>query len=239
MFHHKHNQRGFTLIEMIVALAIFSLTILLATNVYLLVSNTQRRALAAQKILDDVRALFETMTQEVRLGTINYAYYDQQNIDLHPAAGTGIPILAVISQTGSQDFFRLQSERVQFCEEITVGDCDAGGTGWLDVTPEGVRVEDLRFVITPSADPFTAIEPVDCALGGDADCTAAGLVSYRCAADNACRYFSNGNNIQPQVLIMIKSTSVAPRLIEQASVDMQTIISSRIITSAIQNSYHD
>lgn len=224
---------------MIVAMAIFTVTVLVATNVYLLVSNSQRRALASQRVLDDVRALFETMTQEVRLGTINYAYYDDQGIDLHPAAGSGVDTLALRSQNGDLVFFRHATDRAQYCTQITAGDCDTAGAGWLDVTPAGVAIEALSFTVTPSADPFASTIPVDCQLLGDAACTAAGLTSYRCGIDDTCRYFSNGDNVQPQVLIMIKSTAIGGSQVERASVNMQTVVSSRIITSALQNPYHD
>ncbi|MBI5037300.1 MAG: prepilin-type N-terminal cleavage/methylation domain-containing protein [Candidatus Kerfeldbacteria bacterium] len=239
MYTRRHNQSGFTLIEMIVAMAIFTVTVLVATNVYLLVSNSQRRALASQKILDDVRALFETMTQEVRLGTINYDYYESQGTDLHPAAGSGVDTLALRSQSGELVFFRHATDRVQYCTEVTAGECDTAGTGWLDVTPVGVNIEALSFTITPSADPFANILPVDCQLLGDAACTAAGLDSYRCGTDDICRYYSNGDNVQPHVLIMIKSTAIGQSQAERASVNMQTLVSSRIITSALQNQYHD
>lgn len=234
---HRKHETGFTLIEMVVALAIFSLTILVATNIYLLVSNAQQRAFAAQKILDDVRALFETMTQEVRLGMINYAYYERHDIDLHPDAGISPAVLAVVSQSGEQEFFRLNVGTVQYCQELSGTDCDPSGGGWLDVTPAGVTINHLSFTITPSADPFTATSRVACV--DDSSCGAADLTSYRCAADSICRYYSNGRSVQPQVLIAITSTARAPRLIQQASISMQTLVTSRIIGGSLANEYHD
>ncbi len=233
----RKSQHGFTLIEMVIALSIFTVTILVATNIYLLVSNAQQRALAAQKILDDVRALFETMTQEVRLGTINYAYYEANNIDLHPEAGAAPTVLAVVDQLGGQIFFRLDGGAVQYCEEVSGTDCDPTGSGWLDVTPAGVTIDHLSFVITPSADPFIETSTISCL--DDSDCINADLTSYRCAGDGACRYYSNGRTVQPQVLISISSTAQAKRLIEQASVSMQTLVASRIIEGALANENHD
>lgn len=230
----SNNQKGFTLIEMVVALTIFVVTILVATNVYLLVSSTQRRALAAQKIMDDVRALFETITQEARLGTINYDYYTSNSIDLHPAAAP-VEVLAITSQSGENTFFRQDTTRVQYCEEVTVGDCDPAGTGWVDVTPTDVEVDALQFVITPSADPFTEVDPVDCSISGDADCVFAGLDSYRCAGDNYCRYYSDGNNFQPKVTLMIKSKSIASRLAEQSRITLQTTVASRVVSGPVLN----
>lgn len=235
MTQNNNNQKGFTLIEMMVALTIFVVTILVATNVYLLVSDTQQRTLAAQKIMDDVRALFDTIVQEARLGTINYNYYTNNTIDLHPDAGVPVEVLAIRSQGGQNIFFRKDSTRAQFCDEIVVGDCDPTSSEWIDITPAGVEVQELQFIITPSADPFVDVDPVDCSISGNDDCNLASLDSYRCAGDNFCRYYSDGNNFQPKVTILIKSKSIASKLIKQSQITMQTTVASRVISGQVLN----
>ena len=228
MFDRKKNEEGFTLVEMLVAVTIFSVTILVATNIYLTVSNAQQRTLAAQKIMGDVRTLFETVTQEVRLGQINYDYYVQNSIDLHPANPGGVSILALKNQINELIFFRKNGTLVQFCQEDTAGDCDSAGPGWLDVTPDGVEIEDFKFVITPSADPFKEI-------GGQSCGTCSGdYLSYRCVA-TSCKYFNDGNNFQPKVKILIKSKSIAKRLAEQSKITLQTVVSSRILSGEVVN----
>lgn len=244
MRHRNKYRNGFTLIEMIIAISIFSLTVLVATNIYVLVNNTQRKTLAAQKVMGDIRYIFEAMSQEVRLGKIDYAYYQDPNgdgnyadaIDLHPQAASHPTVLALTNQVNQKVFYRYSGTGIQYCELVAAGDCDlAIGPGWQNVTPAGVEVQNLEFAISPSADPFTERDPVSCSVGGNSDCQAAGELSYRCGAGSVCRYFSDGNNFQPKVLITMRSRAASATIAEQSRITMQTTVSTRQITGQAQN----
>lgn len=231
----NNNQGGFTLIEMIIALSIFVLTVLIATNIYLIINNVQRRTLAMQKVQDDVRYLFEAMAQEVRLGRINYDYYLDNSIDLHPLAAADNEVLAVVNQLSESVFFRINSagDKVQYCKIEQDSNCRLTfDEDWQDITPEGVRVIDLEFIITPSADPF--IEPSlpdNCSI--DNDCSLG--LGYRCETTD-CKYYTDGGNFQPKVRMVLKTESEDTKIPEQSrSINMQTIISSRITQGQVKN----
>jgi len=255
---HK-SRAGFTLIEMIIALSIFVLTVLIALNVYLIVNNVQRRTVAMQKVQDDVRYLFEAMAQEVRLGRINYDFYTDENngIDLYPTVdGNSNYVLAVVNQQSESIFFRRSSsvvdlndglgDKVQYCAISQDNDCDLfneldneGNNKWQDVTPEGVKVDDLRFIITPSVDPYTEVgagvlpDPCDeisnlCPFG------------YKCQTDNKCKFYTDGGNYQPKVRIVLKTESTDTRIPEKSkSINMQTVISSRFFQGKVQNNNYE
>lgn len=72
---------AFTLIETLLTLAIISVVIMIGTNVYFSVAKIQRRVAAAQKVQDDVRYVLEKMSQTVRLGNINYSFYNDPDGD--------------------------------------------------------------------------------------------------------------------------------------------------------------
>ncbi len=248
------NKRGFTLIEMIVALSIFVLTVLMATNIYLLINNAQRKVVAMQRVQDDVRYLFEAISQEIRLGQINYGFYDDNNIDLHPEATEENVVLAIITQSGEQVFYRRSSvvedandglgDAVQYCTISAANDCAiddeiddiTGESKWQNITPASVATKALRFTITPSADPFVSPgDPVDCLVGGDSACVAAGRISYRCEA-GTCKYFSDDRNYQPKVGIVLQAEAININLPEVSrTLTMQTLISSRLLPNTLQN----
>ena len=231
IFGNQKNNLGFTLIEMILALFIFVMVIVIVANIFVVINNSQRKVATMQKIQDDVRYIFESITQEIRLGTINYAYYTDHAIDLYPSGTTDNTILALINQSQQYIFYRLFDGSIQYCSLADPnGTCD-----WQDVTPIGVTVTKLTFVITPSADPFVNMTATACTL--DSQCSP----SYRCdtVTDHRCEYFTGGHNFQPHVTVLMKSEGSDATVAEQSRITMQTTVSSRLITSKVLNDTHD
>jgi len=239
------KQGGFTLIEMIVALSIFVMIILIVVNVFVVINNTQRKTVAMQRVQDDVRYLLEAVAQEIRLGTINYAHYGDMEYDLHELDTEGEFVLALTNQADEQIFFRRSpgalgpgtGTKVQYCSEAGTGVCDEeAGTGWYDITPESVEITNLRFIITPSADPMA--EAAETACADDGDCDDAGLFSYRCdsGGDDTCHYSTDGGNFQPKVRIVFQAQTDDARISEsQRQISIQTTISSRIMSGRAIN----
>ncbi len=83
------NNRGFTIIEMIVSVAIFSLLVSAGSGIFLSSIKTHRHGLATQEILDQTSYLMEYMSRALRMakkdtagsctGTakLNYAFENQ------------------------------------------------------------------------------------------------------------------------------------------------------------------
>lgn len=235
------NKKAFTLIEALITLALFSVVVLIATNIYMSVISIQTRVVSLQKIQEDVRFLMESMTQSIRLGTIYYVFYDPpNNIDLHRDAATKPNILALIDQTGDYIFYGRTGDTLKFCQG-TLTDCNYSEiNNWPDITPKGVKVTDLKFIITPSADPFrTNVVQQSCG-----DCTGAYL-SYRCKSNpnpppaQTCQYYSDGHKFQPKVKIILKTESQGERMAEKASIHLQTTISTRIPQFEVKNLNYD
>jgi len=66
-FLHK-TKKGFSLIEMIVAVAVFTVVVIIAMGTYLNASSLQRRAVAARALNDNLSFAFEVITREIRDG---------------------------------------------------------------------------------------------------------------------------------------------------------------------------
>lgn len=62
------NKRGFSLVEVIVSLAILAIVALINLAVVFSVSNAQKKAIALQNSQDNIRYAFEAMTKEIRTG---------------------------------------------------------------------------------------------------------------------------------------------------------------------------
>jgi len=244
------NIKGFTLIEMMTALAIFVVIMLIATNIYVVINNSQRRVVTMQKVMDDTRYLTEAIAQDIRLGRINYDFYSNATnnsvsaIDLHPEAVATVKVLAVVNQLNETVFYNFlddDSNRVQYCKQEQATDCDLTeiASGWQDVTPEDVEITDMQFIISPSADPFTEVAGLPCP-SGDVDCQTDSYISYRCDTNIfQCAYYSDGNNFQPKVQLVVKAQGRDKKTVEQSRVHFQTVISTRPAKGKVSNTFYE
>ena len=71
MIKKRQNNRGFTLIETLVSLAVFGIVITIATGAFTNGLKAQRRSLALQEAQNDLRYAIETMAREIRMSHIN------------------------------------------------------------------------------------------------------------------------------------------------------------------------
>lgn len=63
------NNFGFTIIEMIVSLGIFMIVVLIGMSTLLTLKSAEKKAIAIQNILDDLRFTLETVAKDIRIGT--------------------------------------------------------------------------------------------------------------------------------------------------------------------------
>lgn len=67
---HNRKNKGFTLIEMIIALGVFSVVVTAATNLFTAGLKGQRKSLALQYLQNDARYALELMNKEIRMSHI-------------------------------------------------------------------------------------------------------------------------------------------------------------------------
>lgn len=65
---NKNNENGLTMIELIVAIGIFSLVIGMTIGIFVLAITTQRRITALKNVNDNVRFTIESMAREIKTG---------------------------------------------------------------------------------------------------------------------------------------------------------------------------
>ncbi|HCJ52803.1 MAG: hypothetical protein A2898_00085 [Candidatus Kerfeldbacteria bacterium RIFCSPLOWO2_01_FULL_48_11] len=254
----KNDRRGFTLLEAIVAMGIFSAAVLMAVNLFVLVSGVQRRIASNQRIQDDMRQMVESIAQNIRLGSVHYAYYRDPNLDGALCAGPGcfidlypdaapVTTLALIDQNGTYIYidYEITGGRgtLRYCytdspvDPFTSGNC-------TNITPSQIDIKDVQFVITPSADPFFDPEyPGTCGPSLSCNIVSNGTYqwgSHRCAGSgDPCLYYTDGGQYQPKVrmVIDVRGTSGKPR--EQGHLSLETIVSTRQVNFEVLNKHGD
>ena len=66
-FKKIENKKGFTLVELLVSAAIFSILILAATGIFVKIMNVQKKALAIQEVQDNISYTMEMISKEIRM----------------------------------------------------------------------------------------------------------------------------------------------------------------------------
>jgi len=143
------NKKGFTLVEMMVVLAIFSVATVVIVDIFMMAGKAQRRILAIEKIQSDARYSVEAIFKEIKMDMIDYGWAGY-------VGGITLPedTLALLDADNNSIIFK-KSEN----------DCPPGGTAclvvsldggltWASITSEGNNVEDLKFYIDPVVNPF-------------------------------------------------------------------------------------
>lgn len=194
-----NHARGFTLMEMVVVLGLFSVIVVTATDIFILANKAQRKVYGLERIQADARYAMEAVVREVRADNIDYAYYATRTL---PLALPDTELALVDSSGQSLMFAQSRADQAALCPDAISIPCllITVGTGTpVSMTPKGVRVRSARFYISPSSDPFLYITTT----------------------------FSYANNIQPKVTFVLTLETVGERDGESSVVALQTTATQR------------
>lgn len=143
----KNNNLGYSFIETIVAVGIFSFVVLIAGSSMQNVSMMQKNSIASQNMQENLRFVFESMSKEIRdaqratstclSGDVNTDY---KVFNTNAAAS----ILRFVNKDGLCVFYRVEGNRLRI---------KRGGDDFF-ASPDEIEVQDLDFVIHD--DPRTA-----------------------------------------------------------------------------------
>ena len=78
MISYLHTKRGFTLIEMIVSIGLFTIVLFIASSAFLSVVNADRKSRATRLTMDNLTVAMEDMTRRMKTG---FAYMCEGTIE--------------------------------------------------------------------------------------------------------------------------------------------------------------
>ena len=137
-------KKGFTLIEILVAMAIFLTVVLLITDIFLSVSNVQRVTLHNQKALNDLQTTMETINYYVHDSKIDYDWYLENG---NPSLNENpISSLKLIDSQGRDVLIKLDSESLK----LIIDSQDV-----VSLTPADLNITEFNLYISPSVSPLS------------------------------------------------------------------------------------
>jgi len=128
------KNKGFTIIELLVALAIFSLVIVSMAAVAVSVIKSQRKGFVLQESQENARYILESMSKEIRMSKII------------SNAGDGLSTLNITNSKGEDVDYRFVSQKLQR---------QVNGGGWQDLSSANLEITG-GFYIRKSASPNRA-----------------------------------------------------------------------------------
>ena len=147
------DKRGLTLMELLVVLGVFSLTVAMASAIFIQSNRAQRRVLSLTSAQADLRFALESIVHEVRGGQIDYAAYAS-------SSGISIPTDRLYVKSADGDHLEFYAETNPTVCPVGVAKCLAVKVGGVpqSVTSTGVLLENLTFYVSPQTDPFLVDE---------------------------------------------------------------------------------
>lgn len=141
----KKNIKGFTLVEMMVAVTLFTFVMFIATTSLLSIIGLNKKARANQAVINNINAVLEQMMRDIRLGKDYYCDNSFASSGVKDCE-SGASVFTFTPSTGgtSKSVYNLGSEYkvVQLCQ-----DCFSGGAP-TPITSTDISIDNLTFYVT-------------------------------------------------------------------------------------------
>lgn len=142
--------KGFTLVEMLVAISIFSIVIVVVADLFARSNQVRMRASINQEVQGNAQLIMGQLTDRFRSGTVDYDAYGGQIVNIQEDT------FYFIDEQGVNTVVTTSSD-LSFCPDAKSIPCivisEDGGANFQSLTPSGVRVPKLDFYIDPPQSP--------------------------------------------------------------------------------------
>ena len=142
-----NNKKGFSLIEMLVAVALFSAVMLMAVGALLALIDANRKAQALNSVMNNLNFALENMSRKIRVGTNYHCETTDSIIDINKPKDciNGGKLLAFEASGGNRDdindqiVYRINGTRLEKSE-------DSGAT-FVNLTAQEVSIDKFIFYV--------------------------------------------------------------------------------------------
>ena len=145
MINKFKKNKGFTLVEMIIAIGIFAVIATFAIGAILSIFDANRRAQSSKTVVDNLNFAIENMTRTVRFGGNYYCGISYDNTEpIATSNCSGGDTALSVTFEGARVVYRLNS--------TTIEKTSNGSSNYQAITAPEVVVEHLRFYVLGAGD---------------------------------------------------------------------------------------
>ncbi len=156
----SNSQQGFTLMETVIVLFIFTLASLLIAEIFINVQRAQRRTKDLQVVLTEARYLLDVLTREIRGKEINYTDYINSYKQVPVPVNAKNTPFKLIDESDKRKEFRVGTS--QECTDVADGysysvpclQLSTDGSVWHNITTTRLAIGKLDFYINPLTNPY-------------------------------------------------------------------------------------
>ena len=163
----RNSIKGFTLIEMMVSVALFSMVMLVGMSALFTLVAENRRAQALNSVITDLNFTLESIARTIRTG---YSYGCNLSVGADcPTGGDRLEITTVINDVEFRVQYRYRTSGGRGFIERRLIERGSGITnGWVEITSSNVDIENFNFFVF-GASPTDEFQPrVMISLSGQA-----------------------------------------------------------------------
>lgn len=145
----KRTRPAFTLLEMVVAITVFTIFIGFSLNTYLSFQRSDGEVLVERQVLFEAEAILDRLSHALQTQSVLYSEYASAGQESALKENT-LYLLSADEQTESRFAWDAVTKTLWFSERKV-------GEGWgeaLRLHSENVSLSALQFIIAPSDDPF-------------------------------------------------------------------------------------
>jgi prepilin-type N-terminal cleavage/methylation domain-containing protein len=162
LFKKKDKIQGFTLIEVVITLSIFSIMAVIISGIFLNVNNLQKNTANFQRLQNDGRYILEKLAREIRAREVIYplAGSNSQNLLYFKKDERNNYLRLCLTETGSLNYF-LDAQDEIIAEDNRRRCLEEG----YALNADDVEIAVVKFFVAPTAEdvwgdaPQTNIQP--------------------------------------------------------------------------------
>lgn len=150
------NQSGFTLLEMLVSLALFTIVITMSVGSLLVLIDANAKARNMQALMTNLAFALDSMTRDIRTGydySCDKDHGEGQTSDCPSSPSTdGFSF----TESGNSLTVGLGNNRIAYQLQNNRIQRNLAGSGWQPITSEDIEITELSFYVSGAADELFA-----------------------------------------------------------------------------------